>query len=199
MYNIEHDSGRGYNMYFSLENNFKNIIVSISEIPKRLKQYLQELKEKSEQIFNNETITQSMNEFMYPFFVDDMFRKANNIINFLNEHKLTNEYYAFLEIKQMMKVIIKNKMEDNKIDELTLLDDILSEFISLTDLIFSKCNSKDELSNLYGKKDTEYLAKYEKFEEMFFKYQTQFYSEICTINKDDETIVNCLLDSINLG
>jgi len=177
------------------EYNFKDVITSIKEIPKKLKEYINSLKTHT---INREKSQESMMEFMYPYMVDDMFRKSESIAEFLNEKNLSNEYYSFLEIIKMMRIIFKKNIQDNEKNELKFLDNVLEEFVKHIDQLFNLCSSIDDLKKLYKSKNEKYESSYKRFEKKFFEYKLTFYTEIATPNEEYEDIVKKIYNSTNL-
>ncbi|MDR2545053.1 MAG: hypothetical protein LBD03_05855 [Methanobrevibacter sp.] len=88
--------------YNFVGNDLNDTIESIKEIPRKLKEYLNKLQDNPYTVVNNAEYHQSMMEFMYPYMVEDMFIRANNISSFLDEYNLTNEWHIFLEITSVM-------------------------------------------------------------------------------------------------
>ena len=180
--------------------DFKGVIESIKEIPNKLKEYISKVQENSYKILNeaSERYSEAMTEFMYPYMVDDMFRKTDNIAHFLKITNLSNEYHSFLEIKRMMKVIFKDNLNDNNKNELKFLENVLSEFISLIDVVFDMCDSIDDLKELYESENENYISEYKIFERNFFDYKLKFYTEIATQNEDYEAIIRKMYSAVNL-
>ncbi|MDR0911806.1 MAG: hypothetical protein LBM96_04295 [Methanobrevibacter sp.] len=176
---------------YSVGYDLKNTIESIKEIPIKLKEYLHEIKEKSQDLIN-EIFQQKIIEFMYQYMIDDMFIKVNNILSFLEEYNLTNEYHDFLEIQRMMKVIIKDNLYKNKEEELNFLNDILNDFINLIEFIFKNQDLKH-----FNNKNKTYLKEYEKFEEKFFTKQYFFYTKIAKFNEDYKDVIEDLYKTMN--
>ncbi|MDR1721682.1 MAG: hypothetical protein LBR24_01375 [Methanobrevibacter sp.] len=183
----------GYNF---VGKDLKDIIDSIKEIPRKLKEYLDKLKDNTYSTLNVE-YHQSMMEFMYPYMVEDMFIRSNNIISFLQEYGLTNEWHVFLEINRMMKIIIKDTLYENNEDELKFLYDVLKDFFNLLDFIFQKFEFSKELNN-FNNEDKEYLKEYNSFKAKFYNYRYHFYTEFVELDEKSIPVVEAISNAINL-
>jgi len=139
-----------------------------------------------------------MAEFMYPFMIDDMYRKTDNIAQFLQNRNLSNEYHSLLEIKRMMGVILKKNIFENKENELNFLDDVFTAFTQLIFFIFDQCETETELEKLYATENKDYILKNNSFEKRFFDYKFKFYTEIAPQNEDYENVVKNMFSAVNL-
>jgi hypothetical protein len=113
----------------------------IVNLPKKLKESV--LNKSNSNTLNNSSLAHDD----YSFLVKSMINYSNQLAELIkNNHLILEEYYDFLEIQQIMEMVLKEDI--NKIDdiELKLLSKILDAIKEINDVKFVIVNKKYNIS-----------------------------------------------------
>jgi hypothetical protein len=180
------------------EDLFKCIFRDLVELPRKLKNYIQDRSKSNNNILSaNFNSGEDLIEYMYHHLVKSMINFSNDLAELIkNNHLIIEEYYDYLEIDRIMKMVLKNNINKINILEIELFGKILDAFGKIADIKFNIINeeyniSKDKkfkISDLSDKDKQHYIEEYDKFNSAFFKYKMEFYSKQPTINSNKKTV-----------
>ncbi|KZX12279.1 hypothetical protein [Methanobrevibacter curvatus] len=182
--------------------DYDNTINSILDLLKKFKNYLiSKVKNEKHNIQDTEIIEESYSQLVQKWFEDtEIFAEFVREYNFIKE-----EYTAFLEIKNIMDIIIKKTIGELNTDDLEILLMILEDYIKLHNLKFKlikktyKNNvSKLNLDDLSKEDKLKYLNEFDNFIYNFFEQKVKFYSMQEKTNNYSQTIHKLFNETIDL-